>query len=82
MPVLEPHQLRTLPFGTAVLLLRAARPIILAMTPWTGRRDATTLQSDRTQLEAVIQAAAAQAAVGRGSVAQGTVVRDAPTQAG
>lgn len=55
--VLEPHQLRTLPFGTAVLLLRSARPIILAMSAWTERKDAPRLRGDRTALEAVIQGA-------------------------
>lgn len=55
VPVLEPHQLRTLPFGTAVLLLRSARPIVLAMTPWTARRDAESLRAGRAQLEKVIQ---------------------------
>ncbi|MEP6650444.1 MAG: TraM recognition domain-containing protein [Lapillicoccus sp.] len=87
VPVLEPHQLRTLPFGTAVLLLRAARPIILTMTPWTARRDAATMRADRTQLEAAIQAAAVHSGGLRDAVVTGTVVReavagDAPSQAG
>lgn len=60
VPVLEPHQLRTLPFGTAVLLLRSARPIVLAMTPWTARRDAESLRAGRAHLEKVIQDAHAQ----------------------
>lgn len=58
--VLEPHQLRTLPFGTAVLLLRSARPIMLSLSPWTTRRDAARLRSDRAELEAVIQGAQAE----------------------
>jgi len=60
VPVLEPHQLRTLSFGTAVLLLRSARPIVLAMTPWTGRRDADSLRAGRAHLEKVIQDAHAE----------------------
>ena len=81
-PVLEPHQLRTLPFGTAVLLLRAARPIILTMTPWTGRRDATALRADQARLEALIQEAVVREAVVHGAMAQKAVVRDAQAQAG
>ena len=54
VPILEPAQLRTLPFGTAVLLLRAARPIALTMAPWTTRPDAATLSADRRQVEADI----------------------------
>lgn len=60
VPVLEPHQLRTLPFGTAVLLLRSARPIGLAMRPWTSRRDADFLRATRADLEKVIRDAHAQ----------------------
>ncbi len=60
VPALEPHQLRTLPFGTAVLLLRSARPIVLDMTPWTARRDAESLRAGRAHLEKVIQDAHAQ----------------------
>lgn len=38
-PVLDTSRLRTLPFGTAVLLLRTAPPILLQLDPWTARRD-------------------------------------------
>lgn len=54
VPILEPAQLRTLPFGTAVLLLRAARPIGLTLTPWTERPDAAALTADRRLVEANI----------------------------
>jgi type IV secretion system protein VirD4 len=54
VPILEPAQLRTLPFGTAVLLLRAARPIALSLTPWTDRHDAATLTTDRRLVETEI----------------------------
>ena len=37
VPVLDPSRLRTLPFGTAVLLLRTAPPIVLDLHPWTTR---------------------------------------------
>lgn len=56
VPILEPAQLRTLPFGSAILLLRAATPIALTMTPWTSRRDAGTLAADRRLVEDEIRA--------------------------
>lgn len=40
VPVMDSCRLRMLPFGTAVLMLRAARPIVLSMTSWTKRPDA------------------------------------------
>jgi len=36
VPVLETGRLRTLPFGTGVLLLRSAAPIMLDLQPWTA----------------------------------------------
>ncbi|WP_230208997.1 type IV secretory system conjugative DNA transfer family protein [Nostocoides sp. HKS02] len=58
VPILEPAQLRTLPFGTAVLLLRAARPIALTLRAWTKRPDAAALTADRRLVEADIHDAA------------------------
>jgi type IV secretion system protein VirD4 len=40
MPILPPDVIRTLPFGTGILLARTAPPILLTMTPWTDRPDA------------------------------------------
>ncbi|MEV0804608.1 TraM recognition domain-containing protein [Kribbella sp. NPDC050281] len=40
IPILPPDVIRTLPFGTGVLLARTAPPILLKMTPWTDRADA------------------------------------------
>jgi type IV secretory pathway TraG/TraD family ATPase VirD4 len=51
VPVLDPSRLRTLPFGTAVLLLRTAPPIVLDLHPWTRRRDAADLTAARTAVE-------------------------------
>jgi type IV secretory pathway TraG/TraD family ATPase VirD4 len=62
VPILEPAQLRTLPFGTAVLLLRSARPIMLTLRPWTKRPDASALIAERDELEAVIRDAHAASA--------------------
>lgn len=57
VPILEPAKLRTLPFGTAILLLRSAPPIVLTMRPWTDRRDAKTLLASRRLLEEAIHRA-------------------------
>jgi type IV secretory pathway TraG/TraD family ATPase VirD4 len=45
-PILEPAQLRVLDFGTGLLLLRSAPPIMMTLTPWTDRPDAKALTSD------------------------------------
>ena len=58
-PILEPARLRTLPFGTGVLLLRSAPPIILDLTRWTERPDGKRLTADKGRLEEVVRAAAA-----------------------
>jgi type IV secretory pathway TraG/TraD family ATPase VirD4 len=57
VPVIEPGRLRTLPFGTAILLLRSARPIVLTLRPWIKRKDAKTLQTHRRELEEAIHRA-------------------------
>jgi type IV secretion system protein VirD4 len=54
VPILEPAKLRTLPFGTAILLLRSAPPIVLTIRPWTKRRDAKQLIAARRRLEEAI----------------------------
>ncbi|MFC7597585.1 type IV secretory system conjugative DNA transfer family protein [Terrabacter sp. GCM10028922] len=59
VPILEPARLRTLPFGTSVLLLRSARPIALTMQPWHQRPEAKTLRADRAALEEAIRHASA-----------------------
>jgi type IV secretory pathway TraG/TraD family ATPase VirD4 len=57
VPVMDTSRLRMLPFGTAVLMLRAARPIVLSITPWTARPGAAELQGSRRRLEEVIECA-------------------------
>jgi hypothetical protein len=39
VPVLDPGRLRTLPFGSAVLLLRSVPPAVVRLHRWTDRRD-------------------------------------------
>jgi type IV secretory pathway TraG/TraD family ATPase VirD4 len=58
IPVMASSRLRTLPFGTGVLLLRSARPIVLDLQPWTARRDAAALAAGRAQVEADLRRAA------------------------
>ncbi|MFV0307067.1 MAG: TraM recognition domain-containing protein [Desertimonas sp.] len=55
VPIMAPDTLRTLPFGTGVILLRTARPIVTDLRPWTARADTTALQTDRTEIEALLR---------------------------
>jgi type IV secretion system protein VirD4 len=59
VPIKEPSRLRMLPFGTAVLMLRSARPILLTLDRWTDRRDAGALTSAKAELETRIQTSCA-----------------------
>jgi hypothetical protein len=47
--------IRRLQFGSALLLLRSARPIVLEMTPWTARRDAAEVKDGRVRAEQTIR---------------------------
>jgi type IV secretion system protein VirD4 len=53
--VMPPETIRTLPFGTALVLLRSAPPLVTDLRPWTGRRDADQLGADRTAVEASLR---------------------------
>ncbi len=55
VPVMPPDAIRTLPFGTALVLLRAAPPIVTRMRTWTDRPDAARLRADRTAIEALLR---------------------------
>jgi len=46
-PILEPAEIRTLPVGTGLLLLRSAPPITMRLRPWTARPDAGELTAAR-----------------------------------
>jgi type IV secretion system protein VirD4 len=50
--VMPPSVLRTLPFGTAVLLLRHARPVVIDLQGWPDRTDADRLLAGRVAIEA------------------------------
>lgn len=55
VPILAPNALRTLPFGTGMILLRSAPPIVTRLRPWTARRDASPLTTQRERVEAILQ---------------------------
>jgi type IV secretory pathway TraG/TraD family ATPase VirD4 len=55
IPILPPDAIRTLPFGTGVLLARTAPPILLEMTPWTNRPDADQIRTSITRSARVAQ---------------------------
>ncbi|TXN29813.1 type IV secretory system conjugative DNA transfer family protein [Lacisediminihabitans profunda] len=56
VPVMPPDILRTLPFGTSVVMLRTSRPIVVDLRPWTARPDAHQLQTDRSEVEGQLRA--------------------------
>lgn len=58
VPILPPDVLRTLPFGTGVVMLRTARPIITNLRPWPSRADAKQLRADRGEVEQALQGGA------------------------
>src|SRR4029079_12469604 len=55
VPVMPPEAIRTLPFGTALVLLRSAPPLVTDLRPWTHRKEADQLREHRTQVEAALQ---------------------------
>ena len=57
-PVMPASVLRTLPFGTGVLLLRQARPIVLDLRGWPARPDADVLVGGQKAVEALTADAA------------------------
>lgn len=50
-PVVERADLRRLAYGSGLLLLRTAPPILLQLRPWTSRRDAKALTAARQAWE-------------------------------
>ncbi|MDN5604256.1 MAG: hypothetical protein L0G59_02360, partial [Kocuria sp.] len=56
VPILPPDTLRTMPFGTGVVMLRTARPIITKLRAWPTRADAAQLRTDRAEIEELLRA--------------------------
>ncbi len=55
VPVMPPETIRTLPFGTALVLLRTAPPLVTDLRPWTSRRDAAHIHGDRSAVEQALR---------------------------
>ncbi|KAB7744496.1 TraM recognition domain-containing protein [Nostocoides sp. F2B08] len=53
--VMPPEAIRTLPFGTALVLLRSAPPLVTTLRPWTDRDDAEQLHHERAQVEGTLR---------------------------
>jgi type IV secretory pathway TraG/TraD family ATPase VirD4 len=58
LPVMPPSVLRTLPFGTGVLLLRQSRPVVSDLCGWPTRPEAARLRADQQAVETATAAAA------------------------
>lgn len=55
VPVMPPETIRTLPFGTALVLLRSAPPLVTDLRPWTSRPDANQLTAEQTSVESELR---------------------------
>jgi type IV secretion system protein VirD4 len=55
---MPPDTIRTLPFGTGLIMLRAAPPVVARLKMWTTRPDAKTLLANRADIEAMMRAPA------------------------
>jgi len=53
--IMPPDAIRTLPFGTGLIMLRAAPPIIAKLQMWTERPDRKALRADRAEIEALMR---------------------------
>jgi type IV secretory pathway TraG/TraD family ATPase VirD4 len=54
VPIMPPETIRTLPFGTALVLLRSAPPLVTDLRKWAERKDADVLRSQRAAVESVL----------------------------
>ncbi len=66
--IMPPDVIRTLPFGTGLILLRAAPPIVAKLRAWTGRKNASELQAQRGEVEELLQHGTPAPAGGQGGV--------------
>jgi len=57
VPIMPPDRIRTLPFGTGVIMLRSTPPIVTDLHPWPKRTDVQQLKSDRAAVESLLQRA-------------------------
>ncbi|WP_238694239.1 hypothetical protein [Nocardioides daphniae] len=52
---MPPETIRTLPFGTALVLLRSAPPLVTDLRAWTRRKDADLIATQRAAVEASLR---------------------------
>jgi type IV secretory pathway TraG/TraD family ATPase VirD4 len=71
--VLEPSVIRRLRVGHGLLLLRAARPIVLTLRPWTSRTDADRLKAERGNVEETLRVGATHVATPLTSISSPSV---------
>ncbi|HLS00397.1 MAG TPA: TraM recognition domain-containing protein [Beutenbergiaceae bacterium] len=57
MPILTPDEVRQLPFGMALMMLRSAPPAMIDLRPWTKRKDAQVLKESQGKLAQQIERA-------------------------
>ena len=55
MPIFPPDRIRRLPFGTGIVLLRPAPPIVTDLHPWPKRPDATQRTAYGAEIEALLR---------------------------
>jgi type IV secretory pathway TraG/TraD family ATPase VirD4 len=55
VPIFPPDRIRRLPFGTGIVLLRSAPPIVTDLHPWPKRPDASQLTADRAEIETLLR---------------------------
>ncbi|CUR54287.1 TraM recognition domain-containing protein [Nocardioides sp.] len=55
VPVMPPETIRTLPFGTALVLLRSAPPLVTDLQPWTARPEAHQITAERAAVESQLR---------------------------
>jgi type IV secretion system protein VirD4 len=55
VPVMPPEVIRTLPFGTALVLLRSAPLLVTDLRPWFDRKNAARIRQDRVEVEAALR---------------------------
>lgn len=53
--VMPPEAIRTLPFGTGLVMFRSAPPIVARLRIWTARGEARTLRAERREVETLLQ---------------------------
>jgi type IV secretory pathway TraG/TraD family ATPase VirD4 len=57
-PILDPSMIRLIRTGHALLMLRAAKPIMLTLRSWTARADARQLKAQRSDVEQALRSGA------------------------